>query len=173
MKTESVCILGCWKEKTIKKRIFIFLSVFLVLALVCTGAISCRPSETVTEKATTQPAQLAGKGALIGIVTDEEANLAPDVKPQRYSGASIRIHQAVATGTYRLGETCPENTSYNIGDPVTEVISGNDGKWQVELPAGMYFIRAFYGERSYSGDILVEIRDGAVTEVTLKLIHGV
>ena len=54
-----------------------------------------------------------------------------------------------------------------------EVKSDSSGKWQVELPAGMYFIRAFYGERSYSGDILKKVKDGATSEVTLKLIHGI
>lgn len=148
-------------------------TVLILIVLFCSGVISCQTPGADTGNDTTPPTQTGGKGTVSGIVTDEEVHLSPGVKPQMYSGVSIRIHQAVEAGTSRQCSTCPELTNYNVGDRVTEVQSDNDGKWQVELPAGMYFIRASYGERSYSGDIVVEIRSGATTEVTLKLFHGI
>jgi len=79
----------------------------------------------------------------------------------------------VEAGTYKLGEGQPEYINYNVGEMVTEVKSGEDGYWQVDLEPGNYFIRAFYGVSSYSGNMLVEVEEGNVTNLNLELIHGI
>jgi len=114
-----------------------------------------------------------GKGRISGIVTDNEEYLPEGTTPQTYEGALILVNEAVAAGTYKLGEGQPERINYVLGEMVTEVKSGEDGYWQVDLEPGKYFIRAFYGVSSYSGDILVEVEGGNVVHLSLELIHGV
>lgn len=114
-----------------------------------------------------------GKGRVIGIVTDKEELLPEGAAPQTYKGALILVHRAVEAGTYKLSDEQPERISYEVGEIVAEVKSGKDGHWQVDLGPGKYFIRAFYGEDSYSEDMLIEVTEGAVKYVALELIHGI
>lgn len=154
-----------------KRLIVTVLAIFLgtVVAGVSTA---CQPKDLGTDDLDRVGLEL-GKGRVIGIVTDNEEFLAEGETPQTYEGALILVNEAIATGTYKVSEDEPEHTLYVVGKQVAEMESGEDGHWQVDLEAGMYFVRAFYGERSYSGDILVEIREGGVEHLVLELIHGV
>jgi len=114
-----------------------------------------------------------GKGRIIGIVTDNEEYLPEGTAPQTYEGALILVNEAVESGTYKLSADAPERTNYVAGKEVARARSGKDGYWQIELEPGMYFIRAFYGDRSYSGDILIEVREGGEEHIAIELIHGV
>jgi hypothetical protein len=119
----------------------------------------------------TEPPQ--DKGRITGVVRDSEENLAPESTPQTYEGALIQVYKAVEAGRYRLAEDKPEQIDYETGELVTEVESGEGGRWEVELEPGKYFIRAFYGDTSYSGDVLIEVKSGEVKKLDLELIHGV
>jgi len=111
-------------------------------------------------------------GTVTGVVIDDEAYLSSDVPPQTYAGARIEVVEAVPAGVVKQSANAPEQTTYMPGDMVARLTSGEDGRWQVHLPPGTYFIRAFYGERSYSGDIMVTVEAGTEQRVELKLKHG-
>jgi len=115
-----------------------------------------------------------GTGKIAGVVIDSEVSLPEGTAAQKYPCVTIKILKAVATGGFSQAcESCPKIPSYDAGEIVVEVISGNDGLWEVELPAGKFFIRAFLGEKIYSGDILVEVIKGKTVKLDIKLIHGV
>jgi hypothetical protein len=114
-----------------------------------------------------------GMGRAAGIVVDSGDFLPEGATPQTYIGASIVIRRAVEAGTYRVGEEEPEHTNYEAGDIVAEAESGEGGCWQADLDPGRYFIRAFYGQSSYSVELLIDIEEGAVLSLRLELLHGV
>jgi hypothetical protein len=115
----------------------------------------------------------AGKGRVSGYVTDNEELLSPGTNPQKYEGAKIQIFQAIASGTYKTSGDSPEETSYTSGQMVIELESGADGYWQADLAPGKYYVKAFYGTQSYTGDIFFEIESSKTVNVDLELIHGV
>lgn len=169
----STCILRTG-GKIMKRWVVMLSSVILVGVLAYVGIVlwSARPKDLGTDdlhRLGLDP----GKGRVIGIVTDKEEFLPQGTTPQTYEGASIRIHKAVQAGTYKLSEEEPERILYEVGEIVAEVKSGKDGHWQVDLEPGKYFIRAFYGERSYSGDMFIEVQEGGVQHLSLELMHGV
>jgi len=113
------------------------------------------------------------RGVVEGVVMDKEEFLSEDATGQTYEGASVLVHQAVESGTYRVAADEPERVSYEPGEKVAELTSGVDGCWQIDLEPGTYFVRAFYGDRSYSADVFVEVARDSVTHVNLELVHGV
>jgi hypothetical protein len=115
----------------------------------------------------------SGMGRAAGIVVDSGDFLPEGATPQTYAGASIVIRRAVEAGTYTVGEEEPEHTNYEAGDIVAEAESGEGGYWQVDLHPERYFVRAFYGESSYSEELLIEIEEDAVLGLRLELRHGV
>ncbi len=146
----------------------------LVTVLVC-GGVACwwlSPGDLGTDDLDRLGLE-PGKGRVIGVVTDKKEFLPPGATLQTYEGASISVCEAVQAGTYKLSEEEPERINYDVGEMVAEVKSGEDGYWQVDLDPGRYFIRAFYGERSYTGDIFIEVKEGEVEHLSLELIHGV
>ena len=150
------------------KRWIIPVSLFvLVFTLSSILSVSCGPEG----QNGTEPPQ--GKGRITGVVRDNEEHLTPGSSPQTYEGALIQIYEAVEAGTYRLSEGAPEQIAYESGELAAEVKSGKGGYWQVDLEPGKYFIRAFYGNASYSDDILVEAEQGKLKKLDLELIHGV
>jgi hypothetical protein len=92
---------------------------------------------------------------------------------RKYGGTLIQIHQAVESGTYKLAAGFPERKLYDTGEKVAEMKTGSDGQFQVELPIGAYFIRAFYGQSSHSGDLFIELKKGETKRIGIGLIHGV
>ena len=136
----------------------------LVAVMSCFGAVSCEGSGSDSE---------TGKGRIYGVVADDEEHLAPGSSPQTYEGALIQVYEAVEGGRYRLAEGEPEQIDYETGGLVAEVKSGEGGLWEVELEPGKYFIRAFYGDASYSDAILTEVEPGEIKKLDLELIHGV
>jgi len=151
-------------------------SIIAILTIAFAGVISgCQnPDSGAGKPGLSTPGGAAGTGKIAGVVTDSEVSLPAGVAAQRYQGASIKILKAVATGGYsQLCGSCPKIPSYDKGEVVVETISGKDGQWEVELPAGKYFIRAFLGERTYSGDIFVEVMKGQTIKLDIKLISGV
>jgi len=142
----------------------LFLLLFTLSSML---SVSCGPGG----QNGTEPPQ--GKGRVTGVVRDNEEHLAPGSSPQTYEGALIQIYEAVEAGRYRLAEGEPEQIDYETGGLVAEVKSGKGGRWEVELEPGKYFIRAFYGDASYSDEILVEVKAGDAKKLDLELIHGV
>jgi hypothetical protein len=138
----------------------VFSSVFVLLLLSIGIVTSCCAPDT-------------GVGKVSGVVTDDERYLPQGTKAQTYEGASISIYKAVEAGTYKLSEGAPVTKNFELGDPVKQVVSGKGGAWEAELPAGKYFIRAFVGKQSHSGDILVEVIKGSTVKLDIKLISGV
>ncbi len=136
----------------------------LVAVMSCFVAVSCKGSGLDLE---------AGKGRIAGVVIDAKEHLPEGASPQTYEGALIQVYQAVEAGRYRLAEGEPEQIDYETGGLVAEVKSGKGGRWEVELEPGKYFIRAFYGDASYSDEILVEVEQGKIKGLDLELIHGV
>ncbi len=114
-----------------------------------------------------------GMGRAAGIVVDSGDFLPEGATPQTYVGASIVIRRAIEAGIYTVGQEEAERTNYEAGDTVAEGESGEGGYWQVDLDPGMYFIRAFYEESSYSEELLVDIEEGAALDLRLELHHGV
>jgi len=114
-----------------------------------------------------------GMGRAAGIVMDAEIFLQQGATPQTYAGASVVIRRALEAGSYTVGQEEPERTNYEAGDIVAEVESGEGGYWQADLDPGMYFVRAFYGQSSYSEDVLIGIEEDAVLNLSLELLHGV
>ena len=149
-----------------KRWIVIVSGVILVAVLACVGA-ACQPEGLDTDDIG------LNKGKVMGIVTDKEELLPEGTTPQTYKGASILVNEAVESGTYKLSADTPERINYIAGEEVVRVKSGKDGYWQIELEPGMYFIRAFYGDRSYSENILIEVREGGEEHIVIELIHGV
>jgi len=140
------------------------LSAILLTVLALAGT-SCRePEDSGPEP---------DRGVVEGVVTDNEEFLAEEATPQTYEGASILVLQAVESGTYKVAAGQPERTSYEPGEEVAELTSGAGGYWQIDLEPGTYFVRAFYGDESYSADVFVEVERDSVTHVTLELVHGV
>lgn len=151
-------------------------SIVAVLVLVITASIpGCQNPDTGAGKpGSSTPVVDVGTGKIAGVVTDSEVSLPEGAAAQTYQGASITILKAVATGGYsQLCGDCPKIPSYDVGEIAVELKSGKDGRWEVELPAGKYFIRAFLGERTYSGDIFVEVIKGETVKLDIKLISGV
>jgi len=114
-----------------------------------------------------------GMGRVAGIVVDAGDVLPEEATPQTYVGAAIVIRRAIEAGTYRVGEEEPEHTNYEAGDIVAEAESGEGGYWQVDLDPGRYFVRAFYGESSYSEELLIAIEEAVILNLRLELLHGV
>jgi len=139
----------------------------LVLTLGSMLSVSCGPDG----QNGTEPPQ--GKGRITGVVRDNEEHLAPGLSPQTYAGALVQVYEAVEAGRYRLAEGEPEQIDYEPGGLVAEVKSGEGGQWEVTLEPGKYFIRAFYGDASYSDEILVEVESGEIKKLDLELLHGV
>jgi len=145
------------------------LAVSICVALVLQVPRPGGPSADESSRLDLQP----GMGRVAGIVVDAGAFLPEGATPQTYVGASIVICRAVEAGTYRVGEEEPEYTNYEAGDLVAEAESGEGGYWEADLDPGKYFIRAFYGESSYSEELLIDIEEDAVLSLTLELLHGV
>ena len=141
----------------------VFIIVFTLLPAL---SVSCGPDDgngTVLPQDTVR---------ITGVVQDDGTQLDPGSSPQTYEGAKIKIFEAVEAGRYRLSADAPEQIDYESGEMVAEIASGKDGCWQADLEPGMYFVRAFYGDASYSDDVLVKIEAGEKTRLDLKLIHG-
>jgi len=115
----------------------------------------------------------AGMGRAAGIVVDKGDFLPEGETLQTYVGASIVIRRAIEAGTYTVSEEDPEHTNYERGDTVAEVESGAGGHWQMDLEPGKYFVRAFYGESSYSEEWLIDIEEDGILNLRLELLHGV
>ncbi len=154
-----------------KRWIVLVLGVVLVAVLAYVGA-ACQPKDLDTDDIDRIGLD-SDKGRVMGIVTDKEELLPEGTTPQTYEGALILVNEAVESGTYKVSADAPERTNYVAGKEVAKVRSGKDGYWQIELEPGMYFIRAFYGDRSYSGSILIEVREGGEEHIVIELIHGV
>jgi hypothetical protein len=114
-----------------------------------------------------------GMGRAAGIVVDAGDFLPEGATPQTYVGASIVISRAIEAGTYTVSEEEPEHANYEVGDIVAEVESGKGGHWQVDLDPGKYFVRALYGDSSYSEELLIDIEAAAILDLRLELHHGV
>lgn len=146
-------------ERQRGQRVIALLGVLVILgAWILGGCRRPRPDEPV--------------GTVTGVVIDDEAYLPSGATPQTYVGARIEVVKAVAAGAVRQSADAPEQTAYLPGDVVARLTSGEDGRWQVRLPPGTYFIRAFYGDHSYSGDVFVTVEAGTEQRVELKLKHG-
>lgn len=149
------------------------LSAILLTVLAFAGT-SCRePGTGGTAQEPGDSGPEPDRGVVEGVVTDNEEFLAEESTPQTYEGASILVLQAVESGTYKVAAGQPERTSYEPGEEVAELTSGAGGYWQIDLEPGTYFVRAFYGDESYSADVFVEVERDSVTHVTLELVHGV
>jgi len=114
-----------------------------------------------------------GKGMLTGQVIDNPATARPGTPVNTHPGISITVQKAVPSGSYKLSADSPERVAYQAGDKVAEVVSGADGRFSIELPAGTYFVRGFGGEKVYSDQVFVEIKAGSTTEIKLPLNFGV
>ncbi len=114
-----------------------------------------------------------GMGRAAGIVVDHGGFLPEGATPDTYVGASIVINRAVEAGTYKISGEEPEHINYNVGELVAEVESGEHGYWQADLDPGKYFVRAFYGDYSYSEELLIDIEEDAILNLRLELLHGV
>ena len=136
----------------------------LVAVMSCFVAVSCKGSDSESD---------AGKGRITGVITDAKEHLTEGTSPQTYEGSLIQVYEAVEAGRYRLAEGEPEQIDYETGELVTEVESGEGGRWEVSLEPGKYFIRAFYGDTSYSDEILTEVEPGEIKKLDLELVHGV
>jgi len=123
------------------------------------------------ERRGTAPTDAAGR--LIGVVGDDQDSLPEGESPQSYASAKISVLQAIEAGTYRVSADTPVQVSYQEGAVVVEVSTDANGAYVIDLEPGVYFVQAFYGDRSYSEDLLVEIDEGETTELVLELIHGV
>jgi hypothetical protein len=145
-----------------KKRLSLTVNLLLIF-VISLLLVSCQ----------TQSTDLSSKGRITGLVTDKKDMLPAGVIVQYYEGAAITIYKAVESGTSKIGTGFPEQKNYGKGDKVTEVKSVKEGKWQVDLEPGMYFIRAFYGKSSYSEEKLLEIKKGETRMLNLELIHGI
>ena len=140
----------------------------VVLALILCGLVAgCDRGESSGQD------KVSATGVLAGTVVDSPDSLPVDATPQTYPGAVVTVCEAVEAGTYRVSADAPVMVSYESGEDVAEVALCANGVFEIELEPGTYFVRAFYGEQSYSEDMLVEISEGDVTDVTLELIHGV
>ncbi len=150
------------------------LPVLLVAVLAFAGASCSQPGVTDTgaqEQEGLDPEP--DRGVVEGVVVDKDEFLSEEATPQTYEGASILIHQAVESGTYKVAAGQPERTSYESGQEVAELTSRENGYWHIDLEPGTYFVRAFYRDESYSADVFVEVGRDSVTHVTLELVHGV
>ena len=114
-----------------------------------------------------------GMGRAAGIVVDKDEFLPEGATPHTYAGASVVISRAVEAGTYKISGEEPPSISYEAGELVAEVESEEHGYWQVDLNPGKYFVQAFYGESSYSENMLVNVEESAVLHLRLELLHGV
>lgn len=120
------------------------------------------------------------KVTLQGVVVDADMDLGINfleyekalTEEIKYAGAKVTIHQAIESGMTKMGEGFPEVINYNKGNKVAELLTDNNGSFQIELPLGVYFIAVFYGQSSYSGDIIIEL-DEKGEPVGIGLIHGI
>ena len=145
------------------------LAVSICVALVVESPRPGDPSADESSRLDLQP----GMGRAAGIVVDAGDFLPKGATPQTYVGASVVVRKAVEAGTYTVGEERPERTSYEAGDLVAEAESGEGGYWQADLDPGRYFVRAFYGEASYSEELLIDIDAATILDLRLELLHGV
>jgi len=150
------------------------LAISLLAASICVALVfqQPRPRDPCADGSSGLDLQ-PGMGKATGIVVDAGDFLPEGATPQTYAGASIVIRRAVEAGTYTVGEEEPERTNYEAGDIVAEAESGEGGYWQADLDPGRYFVRAFYGESSYSEELLIDIEKDAVLSLRLELLHGV
>jgi hypothetical protein len=146
----------------------------LLAVLICVALViqHPRPRDPRTDESSRLDLE-PGMGRAVGIVVDAGSFLLEGATPQTYVGASIVIHRAVEAGTYTVGEGEPERTNYEAGDIVAEAESGEGGYWQADLDPGRYFVRAFYGESSYSEELLIDVEKDAILSLRLELLHGV
>ncbi len=157
------------------KRRVITSALIIMAVMVSVGIVSCSPPPIEIES--------SGTATLIGVVVDAPKSVTGfetllDYKEamtqeQKYAGALIQIHKAVESGTYRIAAGFPERKLYDTGEKVAEMKAGSDGQFQVELPTGAYFIRAFYGQSSHSGDRFIELKKGETKHIGIGLIHGI
>lgn len=147
------------------------LASILLAALICAGLVACvpDPKDVSADKLDLE----LGKGRVSGIVVDKDSFLPEGATAQTYEGASIVIYRAVVAGTYQVSGDEPAHASYEAGEMVAQVESEEHGYWQVDLDPGRYFIRAFYGESSYSENVLVDVEEAAILHLRLELLHGV
>jgi hypothetical protein len=151
------------------KRVMLSLVILLASAINLAGGLSCDNGDSGQGT----PDLPTGKGRISGVVTDAKEYLPQGTSPQTYEGAIIRISVAAEAGRYRLSEDAPWQIDYEAGGQLFEVKSRKDGYWQVDLSPGKYFIKALYGEGSYSEDILIEVEEGQEIKLDLGLIHGI
>ena len=114
-----------------------------------------------------------GMGRAAGVVVDKVDNLPEGATPQIYEGASIIISKAVVAGTYKISGDEPVSVNYEAGELVAEIESDEYGYWEMDLDPGKYFVRAFYGESSYSENTLVDVEEAVILHLRLELLHGV
>jgi len=157
-----------------RKRSVRALAVTLLVLPICAGLVSCsRSPRTPGKDASSAPVLEPGKGRVAGVVADKVDLLPDDVEPQTYEGASIAIYRAVEAGAYRVSAEEPVRVNYEVGETAAVVESGENGCWHADLDPGKYFVRAFYGDSSYSETLLVDVKEAAILELQLGLIHGV
>ncbi len=146
-------------------------AIILLAVSICAGLVSCGPGprDVSADELGLEP----GTGRVTGIVVDKGDFLPEGGTPQTYEGALIVVYKAVEAGTYKMSGEGPAYISYEAGEMVAEVESEEYGYWQVDLNPGKYFIRAFYGESSYSENILVDLEEADVLHLRLELLHGV
>ena len=119
------------------------------------------------------PGESEATGRLIGVVADDEDTLPEGETSQTYDGGVVIVREAIESGTYRASAEAPLQVSYEQGEIVAKVITNSGGVYAADLEPGSYFVQAFYGDRSYSVDMLIEIHEDETTELALGLIHGV
>ena len=157
-----------------KKWLVRVLTIILLAVSICAGLVACGPcSRNPSSDELGGLGLKPGTGRVTGIVVDKGDFLPEGATPQTYEGASIVIYRAVEAGTYKLSGEEPAHISYEVGEMVAEIESKEYGSWQVDLDPGKYFIRAFYGDSSYSESMLVEVDADHVLQLRLELIHGV
>lgn len=159
--------------------------VIMVILLFALTACSYKPNDADSsndEKDTIIFSEDLPRALLKGVVVDAEITefgimsffeyekaLTAEVK---YASAKVTIYQAIEAGTTKVGEGYPEVINYNKGNKVAELLTDSDGFFQVELPPGVYFIAVFYGQSSYSENIILELGEEQV-QIGIGLIHGI
>jgi len=145
------------------------LGISLLAILIISRAPSRHPGANESGRLNLEP----GLGRVAGVVLDSGDDIPEGSSPQFYEGALIVIHRALEAGTYKTSGEEPEQVNYEVGELVAEIESGELGCWQADLDPGKYFIRAFYGESSYSEELLIDIDAATILDLRLELLHGV
>ena len=150
------------------------LAVGLVAASICIALTihSPRPRGPIADE-NGRLSLVPGLGRVSGIVVDDDDLLPEGATPHTYEGASIHIYRAVEAGTYKTGGDDPAHINYAMGERVAELESDKHGTWRVDLVPGKYFAQAFYGDSSYSENLLVDVEEAAIVHLRLELLHGV